>query len=347
VDDQFLEHYGVKGMKWGVIHDDPLKGSSPSKEEFATAIDKLNSEPQTTAQRAKRIASAKQMSAEKFGETPSDPKDKASTNHTAVKVAVGLAAAGLIIYGANKALKGKGGKSELSALADLESKLRPSVGPTGLTATVTEKLKASKFKDRVTISQNAIWGSPTFLTKDSFERPELVLPAGHVFHRVSKVQETGFLHMGTYCTPTQEDFHRYVATTKDLGISIPPEKLFHVTMVTSQPIRIAPNAEVVAAFREHMKNKTGVEPTLEQGLKALNHQTGKVWSGSEVEGVFKILKSKGFGGIYDEMDAGVVGQNPLVLFDHESVSVEKAVQIGKAGVKQALSAITELPNRRP
>jgi hypothetical protein len=58
------------------------------------------------------------------------------------------------------------------------------------------------------------------------------------------------------------------------------------------------------------------------------------------------LKQKGYGAMVDDMDAGVLADNPIVLFSPEKMGAKKSVPNTEAVIAEAKRNLTELKNRK-
>jgi hypothetical protein len=73
--------------------------------------------------------------------------------------------------------------------------------------------------------------------------------------------------------------------------------------------------------------------------------SGGGWSGPREKSLMKALRARGYGAIVDEMDAGVIGETPLVFFS-EHVSSKASVPITPQGIAQAEQSLIEIKNRK-
>jgi hypothetical protein len=238
----------------------------------------------------------------------------------AIKAGVAIAVVGgLMLYGHQQtaAMKGMAGKS----------------------------ISASQFKKNVGASKLKTWGLSGYIQPSSHLREEFELPAGHTFHRISTTAEKTFSG-GTYATHSTEDFHRYVsAFRQEKGSSTP---LHHVTFTANQPIKIPSLATTLETIREHLTEVNGAEATAKEAHSYYQSISGGSWSSMNAAKIGKRLAAKGYHGIVDEMDAGVIGESPLVLFTSAQhlFSAKVSNPLSAEAIKTAESSLIELTNRK-
>lgn len=75
--------------------------------------------------------------------------------------------------------------------------------------------------------------------------------------------------------------------------------------------------------------------------------SGKSWTMPRDITLLDALKAKGYGAIIDDMDAGVIGEKPLVVFGGDSKFTGKISSLmTNKDVQAAENAITEIPRRK-
>lgn len=264
------------------------------------------------------------------GET--SKKGLSSGQKTAIKVGVGLAVVGgIVALGVYEDRKNQAFLSDLHSLAGKE-------------------IDPEKFTKGVSLSKLETWGRSGYVQPSSYEHAEFTIPAGHEFHRISKSAETKFAH-ATYSTPSIDDFHRYVVGFRgEKGT----EDLHHISWSAKEPIKVPTLTTTLETLRETLNAHHQKMGTLKEGegfspedvLKEYESMSGGAWKGQIAKSFFANLKEKGYGAIMDEMDAGVIGDKPLVLFDHEKMGPKSSVPFTTDAIKAAENNLKELTTRK-
>lgn len=183
--------------------------------------------------------------------------------------------------------------------------------------------KLKLYQHQVFQAQAKTWMMGGFVQPSSWDREEFELPAGHTFHRISTRDETGHGYSdGTYCTPDEADFNRYVAGFRqEKG---PGAEFHHVTFTTKTPTKVPNLHTTVETLREQMQKGSSIPITRELALAKYQEMSGGDWKGLWERQLIAGLKEKGYGAIIDEMDAGVIGERPLVFFDQHNANPKSA-----------------------
>lgn len=173
-----------------------------------------------------------------------------------------------------------------------------------------------------------------FITKSSFDRPEFTLSPGHQFFRLSSGVEKGFGRL-TYATHTEDDFNRYVA---QLGHSLNNK----VTFKSKGSVKVSSLTSSLEALREAL----GPSATHEESLRTYRELVGGKWDSPLAAKFFETLKSKGFNAIIDEMDAGVISESPLVIFDHSPLGKKVTRSMSRSDILRATNLVKDFANRK-
>jgi len=319
-----LEHHGVKGQKWGVRRDLSSAGQAIGREaaqmndttkKYLSIVAEGAGKTLSHKEAAANLAQNREKFAQKFG--PSDgPIDKSGKGLSPKQKKILLGAAvGVGVLG-GLYLAGKYGESKtgLSLLEDLSPTHHP-----GMPISVKDFTDAS-FK-----SQMKTWGFSKngFITKESFARPAFELPTGHTFFRISTAAENEFrIPPGTYALSSVEDFHRYVINfAKEKG-GVP---LHQVKFQSTAPVKVPHLTDVLETVREVVSAEKGGKAVSEkEAIGIYKAMSGGSWSGAREQSLFTALTKKGFGALVDEMDAGVLGEKPLVIFGNQFSSKSSA-----------------------
>lgn len=323
--DIFLAHYGVKGMRWGVRKDRDKSGKkstgkSGKKTDHDKLVEEYKSIKKPTPSKKQQIenlkASEAKLSAKFGGKEEVSPKTYLGmTKGDLVRVGIGAAVAGGLIYGAYRLHK------DFDVLPG--SPIKPSV--------FQAKVNSSKFN---------IWGKHGHLTPKVYDIPEFTVPKGSTFYRISQQAEKTF-NQGTYVTSSLDDFNRYMIgyAQGEKGGKIP---FFKVTMKATKDVRIPDMATTLETFGKVLGSSSK-----EQTVRIFEKYSGGGWDDNVSKKFFDALKAQGYGGILDTMDMGVIGDRPLVLFDTDALSSKKAKPINSGDFVEAASLLKELTDRRP
>ncbi|QAY17127.1 hypothetical protein SEA_MADAMATO_9 [Streptomyces phage Madamato] len=322
--ERYLSHYGIKGMKWGVRKDeDGGKGGDTSTQKWKKAH-KPKKDP-TPEQAKKNLAAHEKKSLAKLDEPGAPPKKKSFVSRHKKALIFAGAIAGL--YAANAVAEAKTVKS----IKELSGK----------------SIDAETFQKHVNHSKVKTWMKNDHIQASSWERDEFTLPAGHEFHRLSKKPEEGF-RGATYSVHSKEDYHRYVAQFRqELGTSSTP--LHHITFRAEEDIKVPKLSTTLDSLRDALvggKTEFKAWYTDERVLAKYQELSGGSWDDSHAKGMFDSLRKKGYGAIVDEMDAGVIGETPLVFFAHQLAGKKSNEPLTKEDIDFAEASLVELENRK-
>lgn len=253
---------------------------------------------------------------------------------TKEELAIGLGTVfvGVLMYGATK----KFGVSSKEVLAG-------------------EKISKELFQARNAESQLGIWG-PGFnnapgRNTGAFEGmdkiPELHIPKGTMIHRFSYTQETR-LGSNAYSILGEDQAHYLTqwSSMRSLNrnlVETGSTGMHHLSFSSTKDVRI-PTLEDAAKCMQETLNRRSFKKTvsLDKAYEEL-----KTYVGGEYPKEFqKTMLSRGFGGIRDYMDTGVIGDNPIVLFGGRSVGKISSKEISSNDLRNAENSVTELLHRR-
>lgn len=375
-------HYGVKGMRWGVRKSED-GGSDEAKDPKALAAH--NSQTKMYLAAAKRIpeptspeaAAAifkgnQEKLAAKFASSEApvkgppgqiekiEPRFTPGQKKAMLYVGGSVAVVGGLYLGSrwlsnNPAAVGKMMGLNPEALANQLHSGKKTMDPAELARLAGKPIDSKQFHSLVGYSQGKTWmGGSGYLTEKAFTRPEFELPAGHTFLRLSTKAE-GTFGGPTYCTHSLDDFNRYIAGFRQ-------EKLateFHrISWKSTRPVKVPNLTTVLSDLHQTLEAEAknpksyyfGMKITPETVTKEYNSLSGGGWSTDLAKGLVSRLKSKGYGAIVDEMDAGVIGETPLVFFGTENASPKTSAKLSSAAIKSAESLLKEIgdpPGRKP
>jgi len=225
-------------------------------------------------------------------------------------------------------------------------------------------------KDLVGLKSTSVlssWAGGSYIQPESFARPEFEIPAGNTFHRISTVAEDSFSGVsGTYATSDLADYNRYVATFRqEKGTFHGTEMaaLHHVTFNSTEPVKV-PNLTTVlgtmkGVLADEVNSGNVIGPSKPpkvlassisntSAMSAYNALSGGGWSSSRSHALMDALHARGYGALVDEMDAGVIGDHPLVIFPStaKSFTHKVAEPLTKEAIDAAESNLTEISNRK-
>lgn len=360
--EEALEHYGVKGMRWGVRKDRETgdRDAGPSKDETgrlgpgeAGEIAQFNASTKaymaaatkmtqglSPEQQAANLRANRERFAQKFdgsdsvskGVEKDDPSTiaKAREKWNALDSDQKKTLAMIGVYGAVAggvvAYGVYASRYSVPGSAFTDMMGANSAGP-------GQKIGLGAYLARINKSQEHTYAVENFFRPEAFARPAFELPVGHTFHRISSVAEDTFTQ-ATYASSNAEDFHRYAAA---LGVS--GMKRHHVTFQAKDSIKIPALKDVLDTVREVQGSKT--ERGVLEAYKEISHGQ---WKGDDAKALIKALQKKGYSGIVDEMDAGVFSERPLVLFsNNKNFGPKSAKVLTRKDLKRAVDNLTEIP----
>lgn len=351
-----LAHYGKKGMRWGIRKEEDTGGGGGSKtptqtaernaqiKDYMSAANRVNSQTRSKKQAAASLTENHKKFSAKFddasgplgpkasGKSPTGkitaaPKSKKSVKEHWNSLSPGQQKA--IIYGGGLAL-GVGGAVLLG-----KAKQRQ------LLAMAGTSIPKQTFQKNVLYSQVKTWGFSGFVQDSSFARPAFELPAGHEFFRLSRAAEEGFSE-ATYATHNLDDYHRYLAGfTQEIGT----HGIHQVSWKTKVPTKV-PDLNTVLNEMHNVLETEGHKPDKKMVIDSYQALSGSGWTSDRSKKLMAALKRKGYGAIVDEMDAGVIGDTPLVFFGHENATPKRTKPLTHAQIEAATRMITELQHRK-
>lgn len=335
-DEDFLEHYGVKGMKWGVRKETPTGGKgnrkkvshSPNKEAYLNAIKKQKTP--SKEQQIKNLKASHLKAQEKLGKDPKESDSKSfPTRNQILTIGVGAAFVGGVV-------------------------LYAKYGDVLTTAKAGETLSSLKYNILTAQSQSSIWGKGSYVTKRSFDIPPKEFPKGHEFFRISMNSESTF-EPATYAVPSIDDFNRYVNSfSKEKGVDISKIALLtkgnadeiglhKITFKSKMPIKTPDLETRLDVVRKVML----LGDDREEAIRQYNDWAGGSWDSPKAKEFIKILKKRGYDAMVDDMDVGIIGEHPMVIFSPEKFTAKVSEPIRTIDVKAAKSNLREISNRRP
>lgn len=334
----FLQHFGVKGMRWGVNKVEGSTSSSSNAKKQSTSSSNSKEErigeylkraaPKLSAhEKAKALSENQKKFSDKFGGDAPNPKENAPekgwrpTKKQITYGIIGAAAVGAIVYGTYKYGK----------------YIHP---PAGM------RVDTTQFAAMINHSKTTSWDGVGYIKPSSFNQKEFTLPAGHVFHRISTTVESEIRGSGNYVTHSIEDFNRYVAGFR--GEKGQYAILNHITFKATSDIKVPDLLTRLETLGETLNkiSKTGQIYSPEVVKQQYMGLSGGSWSGDLAKKFFEGLSVKGYGAIVDDMDAGVIGESPLFVFAKGALTPKISIPLTTADILAAESNIFEFANRK-
>jgi hypothetical protein len=366
--DDFLMHYGVKGMKWGVRKDDGLnrKERRKAKEEARKKLPKEVKKGVSNADLLFKTAKGRRYAASLKRQIEADAAEIAK-NNTKFLAKGGFTDADVTPEQKRKKLTPQeiawlavaGTSLAVVAAAYAYDPIKNAVQKR-IVANVKpgDKVSSGNYTELVHGSKSRTWRGKKaggYFQPEALERKEFEIPAGTTFHRISRKPETTFRsETGTYATHSTEDFNRYVNSfRKELG----SVELHHVQFKAKQPVRVSDYKTNSRAMAMAMEGRVSSQSpvTLEEGAKRFRAEAGGSWhrvgfsdpsKPTTVQSFFEILEHKGYGALVDEMDAGVIGETPLMVFANRLFDTKSSSELTPEMIAAAQRALIEINNRK-
>ena len=150
---------------------------------------------------------------------------------------------------------------------------------------------------------------PGLKNKKALDRPEFTIPKETVFQRMSNGKETGEgYEKGTYSTFLSNDNALYGAS-QEFG-----NKTYRVNYQPKSDVKVPSTRTVLKALQESQKELTGKRPSDKETFALYHELSGGGWSNPPSVGLINQLKKQGYSALVDDMDAGYIGDLPVVFF---------------------------------
>ncbi|HPE27624.1 MAG TPA: hypothetical protein PLM10_02040 [Saccharofermentans sp.] len=354
--EEALAHFGVKGMKWGIRNEKDNDAGEKSKaeaslgktsskitkEEYNELI--KNQPKKTRVEQAKSIAENKTKFKAKFEPTDKSestkPPEKKGWRPTKKQVAIAAIGAAYIGLAASSYYMEKNAYGGQPFTQDFRQSLK--LKPIAALIKPGESCTFSQYNDLINGSIGRTWGMKGYFTEYSYDRPELTFPAGHIFHRLSQGIETEFGNRGNYCVSSKLEMARYLAS-QEFGSATK-----HVTWSSTSEVKVPALSTVLETAKLALSEAKGKQVSNKEAFSWYRQQTGGGWykDGTVTSKFFEMLKNQGYHAIVDEMDAGVMAENPLVWFNTAAASAKQTSKLTKEEMDEARRILTEIAHRK-
>lgn len=153
----------------------------------------------------------------------------------------------------------------------------------------------------------------------AFDRPEFKIPSGTVFQRLSNHPEDSSEYgvaKGAYATFLSNDKKRY-GSSIEFG-----SKKYTVNFTAKGDVRV-PDHQTVLSHLKRIKDQdfpNSPEITPKKLGEIYHVMAGGSWSDPTSRKLFDSLKKSGYSAIVDDMDAGALGDLPVVFFGEANVA---------------------------
>lgn len=352
----YLAHYGVKGMKWGVINEDgPVGDTTGGSTNKKVELSQLEKDVLDVA--AKQGMTDDRMRS-RFGpdsvQTQKERRQLSEGQKKALKGAVVIGGAALAIYALNK----YGDK----ILADQLN----SLGENG------DSKNLVKFWKEHQAGVHRVPFQPGF----NFEKMSDVgvdLSAGSILSRISTDQELNIRPGGFYAAFKPEDVQRYKAVLpvywKQWGIANETNTGYEIALKAKTAIKAPSPKETFKMFADFIgddgdtgfakvaRSSNNIAATVyaqavknggmskEAAAKDLWGQFAASWTNNDdpiVSGFFDRVKSSGYNALIDINDAGSIGDAPLRVLDGTLFDHAGAKELSRTAIKSAQENLVRL-----
>lgn len=343
-EDDFLEHFGVKGMRWGIRKEETSNISS-STETKKTNLSQLEKDVLKTVEkdglteeRMRRLYGPK----DKNQDGPEAPRLTEQQKQALKKAVVVVGAAGALY-----ALNHYGTKALI----------KRQLGSAGESANMV-----SFWTDHLSGAHRKPFDPSRSISKLSDEAVHL--KAGSILKRISTDQELSIKPNGFYASYKDVDVERYKAAMPIYwkiwnSEGTPATSGYIVNLRAKQDIKAPSPKETYELFKGFLETKDSLNPqrtwaekfswgmegrhiTNDKIAKSAWYSFANLWSNDHepsVKQFFEYIQSKGYNALIDINDAGSLGDSPLriinsSIFEHAGADVltEKAIKAAQKSV---------------
>lgn len=202
-------------------------------------------------------------------------------------------------------------------------------------------ISVEDFDGLIAMSKGKAWYGNNFINDSSFARPEFELPAGHEFYRLTTSDSTS--HRGsTYAVHSMADLHRYTVGFRQEIDNGGYSQVNIATWKSTEPVKVPNLTQVLGSLHQVMAKESGGSPTPHDVISAYKDMSGGGWKTDRSKALIRKLREHGYGALVDEMDAGVIGETPLVFFGGDKSTPKSIKPLTKDAIAEAESLLTEI-----
>ena len=354
--EEFLEHYGVKGMRWGVRKDyeysnvnklpagkdaekltplemdvvNKLAPAGYSPEKMRRMYGPESEKSKTSNQPVKATVSNKQNAGKEDFELT--PLQKELLKKAAIYGGAALAIYGLNKYGQHKINEYYLGKDAPKNLKDFWK--------------TSQKIKGAQAKG---FSKDFI---------DNLSTEPITIKAGSLVTRISSMKESYIREGGFYAANDPKDIARYKAVLpvywKLWGVNNADGGGYIVNIKAKTDVRAPSPKETYDLFKKYVledtesrelsrirRNPKNLDASLRKALPELVLR----WNDRDdpvTAGFFTMLQNSGYNAVVDFNDAGSLGHRPLRILDSDLFEIANVKRLTPAAIKNAQEKVNQL-----
>lgn len=357
--DDFLAHFGVKGMRWGVRNDDnggSRRGSSSRAGGGKSANDKAAVEKAANALNAfaEKNGGGSAAMADKYGPgsngpgPPGDDRSFYQKHKTAIHIGAGAAVAGIAIYGGYKYNQSLQNNSAIAADAArrLERDRKPPT-PEQLEAMRLANSKNALLADYDRMVQARV-GQPV-VDPRTLPNDPINIKAGSILRRVSTEDEDYTRDDGFFASHDDADVDRYKAILptywKKWGFDA--KDGYVVNLRADKDVKAPSRREAYDIYEGMIRDDPSFRATLDPAgaykdrPERLAQETYRVMAGAwnrpeipVVDSYLSEVKRRGYNALIDENDAGQLAKNPLRTLDGSMYTIQKSTPLSSREIAE-------------
>lgn len=332
-----LEHFGVKGMRWGVRKEDDLVGrkKSSAKDEAqkgrVKTFEKESSRIQAELKKRGETENDNALLKAKYETPAGENPTKGLSRNQKIAIGVGVGVIGAVAVG-YLAYKGGAFDKNSPLLTGLDEKFSAE----SLTKRFKDAPESAKlFTARLTADQSALSVDGLKINWDT----NVSLSPGSVIKRVSSVAETQVRSSGFFGAFRDDDVKSYSAILPSYWakwkVGVPMDGGFINHYKASEAIKAPSGRKTLDLFRTFIRENDDFRKAYshldfdfvdDDALGGFLKSFSMGWVNSEnnqVASFFNLVRREGFNALIDFNDAGIYGKTPLRIIDSSIFSIVK------------------------